>query len=105
MMYKVPLSAVEKMESQISSSLRKLLGIPPSFTNIGLYGRETKLQLPFTALTEEFKVSKARMALTIERQKTTVCDNESDVPNRENMCSAGCSDSGNSAVETQRYCR
>ena len=66
MMYDVPMSAVEKMESKISSSLWKWLGIPPSFSNIGLYGRETKLQLPFTALMEEFKVAKARMAITIQ---------------------------------------
>ena len=31
------------MESKISSSLRKWLGIPPSFISIGIYGRETKL--------------------------------------------------------------
>ena len=66
MMYDVPMTAVEKMESKISSSLRKWLGIPPSFSNIGLYGSETKLQLPFTALTEEFKVTKTRMAITIQ---------------------------------------
>ena len=34
--------------------------------NIVLYGRETRLQLPFTALTEELKVTKARMAITIQ---------------------------------------
>ena len=37
-----------------------------SSSNIGHYGRETKLRLPFTALTEEFKVTKARMAITIQ---------------------------------------
>ena len=54
----VPMFAVEKMEMKISSSLRKWLGIPPSFSNISLYERETKLQLQFTALTDESNVTK-----------------------------------------------
>ena len=86
MMYEVPMSAVEKMESKISS--RKWLGIPPSFTNIGLYGRDTKLQLPFTALTE---VSKARMAITIETSRDEcVCKAGVTLPTGRKMGSKNC---------------
>jgi len=38
--------------------LRRRLGVPPSFTYIGLYGKTTKLQLPLFSVLEEFKVSK-----------------------------------------------
>ena len=37
----------------------------PSFSNVGLYGSETKLQLQFTLLTEEIKVTKVRMVITL----------------------------------------
>ena len=40
--------------------------ILPSFANIGLFRRETKLQLLFSALSEELKVIKARMVITIQ---------------------------------------
>ena len=73
MVYDVPMSVMKIMGSKITSSLRKWLGIPPSFTNIGLYGIDTKLQLPFTALTEECQVGKARMAITIETSRDE-CD-------------------------------
>ncbi|XP_052224110.1 uncharacterized protein LOC127839765 [Dreissena polymorpha] len=61
----VRISTVEKLEQMISKHLRKWLGLPPSFTNIGLYGRSTKLQMPISSLVEEFKVAKARLMLTL----------------------------------------
>ncbi|XP_052251742.1 uncharacterized protein LOC127858578 [Dreissena polymorpha] len=61
----VPISTVEKLEQMISKHLRKFLGLPPSFTNIGLYGRSTKLQIPISSVVEEFKEAKARFLLTL----------------------------------------
>ncbi|XP_053389443.1 uncharacterized protein LOC128552430 [Mercenaria mercenaria] len=65
MVYEVPISLIETLEQTVSKYLKRWLGLPPSFTNIGLYGKSTKLQLPLTALTEEYKVTKARLLLTL----------------------------------------
>ena len=64
--YEVSTSAVEAMERRISSRLRRWLGLPQSFTKIGLYGKSTKLKLPLTSLTEEYKVCKIRTQETID---------------------------------------
>ena len=69
MVYDFPLSAVERMEKRTSSKLRKWLGVPPSFTNIGLYGNDVKLKLPISSLTEEYKAGKVRAALTLKSSK------------------------------------
>lgn len=37
--------------------------MPKSLSSIALYGHTNKLQLPFTGLTEEFKVTRAREVL------------------------------------------
>ena len=63
-LYEIPTTAVEVLERTVSKHLRRWLGVPPSFTNIGLYGKTTKLQLPLSSLLEEFKVSKPRLVVT-----------------------------------------
>ncbi|KAI8506911.1 hypothetical protein Bbelb_153500 [Branchiostoma belcheri] len=60
LVYEVPMTAVEQLERTISKSLRRWLGVPRSLSNIALYGRSTKLRLPLSGLTEEFKVTRAR---------------------------------------------
>ena len=72
-LYDVPITAVEQKESTISSSLQKWLGILPSFTNVGLYGRETNIQLPFTVLSDEFKVSKSLNCNRYPNLKRRMC--------------------------------
>lgn len=62
--YDVPLTAVEGVECKINTHLRKWLGIPPSFTSVGLYIRSGQLQLPLSSLVEEFQVAKCRVAMT-----------------------------------------
>ena len=66
MLYEITLTTVEKLERTINRHLRKWLGVPPSFTTVGLYSRTAKLQLPFTSLVEEFKVSKSRLVMTLK---------------------------------------
>ena len=66
MIYDCPITSVEQMERRISSRLRKWLGVPPSFTNVGLYGNDVKLHLPISSLIEEFKIGKVRASLMIE---------------------------------------
>ncbi|KAI8513308.1 hypothetical protein Bbelb_099470 [Branchiostoma belcheri] len=64
--YDISLTTVEEVERKISRHLRKWLGLPPSFTRIGLYCRTSRLQLPFTSAVEEFKVCKTRAFVTLE---------------------------------------
>jgi len=56
---------VEALERITSRHVMKWLGIPPSFTSIGLYGKSNKLQLPLSSLVEEFKKAKTRLVLTL----------------------------------------
>ena len=65
MLYEVPNTTVEALERITSQHLRKWLGVPPSFTSIGLYGKTNKLQLPLYSLVEEFNVAKSRLVLTL----------------------------------------
>ena len=64
MLYEVPNTTVESLERITSRHLRKWLGVPPSLTSIGLYGKTNKLQLPLSPLVEEFKVARSRLVLT-----------------------------------------
>ncbi|XP_052268321.1 uncharacterized protein LOC127869705 [Dreissena polymorpha] len=65
MLYEIPTSSVECLEKTISRHLRRWLGVPPSFTSIGLYGRSNQLQLPLSSLVEQFKVAKTRLVVTL----------------------------------------
>ena len=65
MVNEIPISTVEKVEQVISKHLRRWLGLPPSFTSLGLYGKSNKLQVPISSIVEEFKVAKARLLLTL----------------------------------------
>ncbi|XP_015240280.1 PREDICTED: uncharacterized protein LOC107091067 [Cyprinodon variegatus] len=62
--YEAPMTSVEGMERKVNKYLRKWLGIPPSFTSVGLYIRSGQLQLPLTSVVEEFKVAKCRVIMT-----------------------------------------
>ncbi len=62
--YEVPMTCVEGVERKINKYLRKWLGIPPSFTAVGLYIRSGQLQLPLSSVVEEFKVAKCRVVMT-----------------------------------------
>ena len=60
LIYEVPMSTVETLERTISQSLQRWLGLPRSLSSIALYGHSTKLQVPISGLSEEFKVTHAR---------------------------------------------
>ncbi|KAL0183880.1 hypothetical protein M9458_019576, partial [Cirrhinus mrigala] len=61
--YEVPTSTVEALEKSISQFLRRWLGLPRSLSSIALYGHSTKLHLPLSGLSEEFKVTRSREVL------------------------------------------
>ncbi|CAC5418540.1 unnamed protein product [Mytilus coruscus] len=66
MIYEMTATTVER---KINSHLRRWLGVPPSFTAIGLYSRSSQLQLPLTSTLEEYKVSKSRLVMTLRDSK------------------------------------
>ena len=65
LMYEVPMTTAEGLERMMSRYLRRWLGVPRSFTNIGLYSTGSKLQLPIRAVTEEYKTTKVRAVMTL----------------------------------------
>lgn len=71
LVYEVPISTVEVLEKSISQFLRKWLGLPRSLSSIALYGHSTKLHLPLSGLSEEFKVTRSREVLMYRDSKDT----------------------------------
>ncbi|XP_053395771.1 uncharacterized protein LOC128555950 [Mercenaria mercenaria] len=69
MLYEIATSTVEGLERTVSRYLRRRFGVPPSFSNIGLYSRTNQLQLPLSSLVEEFKVAKTRLVVTLKESK------------------------------------
>ena len=72
MLYEIPISTAEEVERCVNSFLRRWLGVPLSFTFIGLYSRTAKLQLPLSSLVHEFKVSKCRLVMTLRDSKDEI---------------------------------
>lgn len=66
LIYDIPVSTVERMEAKINKFTRKWLGVPPSLTSVALYGKNTKLRLPFKSLVEEYKAGKARLLCMLQ---------------------------------------
>ena len=73
--YEVAITHVEAMERKISGMCRKWLGVPRSLTLAALYGHSSKLALPMTSITEEFKVTKAKLHLTLHDSADPVISN------------------------------
>ena len=67
--YNVPVSKVEEIQGKITTSLKRWLGLPKSLSTDCFYSKSTKVQLPYTALTEEVKVAKARNLVTLEESR------------------------------------
>ena len=65
LMYEVPATTVEGLERKMNRYLRRWLGVPKSFSSVGRYSTGSKFQIPITAVTEEYKVTKARAAITL----------------------------------------
>ena len=63
--YEISLSRVETIQQHINKYHRKWLGVPPCFSTVGPYTATGMLQLPFSSITEESKVEKARLHLML----------------------------------------
>ena len=66
LIYEIATTTVEAMERKVSGYLRKWLGVPSSFTSIGLYSNSIQLSFPVTSVVEEFKVAKCRLVITLQ---------------------------------------
>ena len=60
LMYNISMTRVEEMERKASKYLRKWLGVPQSFSSVGLYSKSSMLQLPLASVKEEYKVARVR---------------------------------------------
>lgn len=67
MLYEIPLTQVEAMGRICNKSLRKWFGVPPCFSEIGLYGRSNMINLPLKSLVDEYKVVKVQAQVTLEQ--------------------------------------
>ena len=68
-MYEVQTAAVVSLEGKINRYLHRWLGVPRSFSSVGLYSSNSKLQLPIKALTEEYKMNKVRAVMMLRDSK------------------------------------
>ena len=64
LIYEIATTIVEAIERKVSGHLRRLLGVPPSFTSIGLYSNSMQISLPVSFVVEDFKVAKCRLVTT-----------------------------------------
>ena len=64
-LYDFPMTRVEVISRMVSKFLRRWLNVPPSLSDIALYGKCTKLKLPFSSVVERFKEGKVRLQLIL----------------------------------------
>ena len=67
--YNVPMSTVEVIQRQITTALKRWLGLPKTLSTACFYSRTAKLQFPYRELIEEVKVAKARNQVTLDNSK------------------------------------
>ena len=67
--YNVPETKVEEIQTKITVCLKRWLGLPKTLSTDCFYSKTTKVQLPYTSLTEEVKAAKARNLITLEESE------------------------------------
>ena len=70
--YNIPTTKVEVIQRLMTNALKRWLGLPKSLSIDCLFSKSSKLQLPYTALTEEVKVAKVRNKITLD-ESTDAC--------------------------------
>ena len=73
--YNIPATRVEEIQRLMTNSLKRWLGLPKTLSVDCLFSRSSKLQLPYTALTEEVKVAKARNKIILDESTDTCVSN------------------------------
>ena len=69
LVYDIPLTNVEKMETKTNTYLKKWLGIPRSFSSVGLFSQNSKLQLPLKSVLDQYQMTKARQVMILENSQ------------------------------------
>ena len=54
------------MEKLANKYLKQWLGVPKSFSSVGLFSNTSKLQLPITSVADEYQTTKARQVMLLE---------------------------------------
>ena len=73
--YNVPLTTVEWLQTKITASLKKWLKLARSLSSAYFYSKTSKLKLPYSSLTEEFKAAKAKNLVTYQESSDTCVRN------------------------------
>ena len=73
--YNIPATRVEEIQRLMTKALKRWLGFPKSLSVDCLFSRSSKLQLPYTALTEEVKVAKSRNKIILDESTDTCVSN------------------------------
>ena len=69
LLYEIPMSTIQNMEKACSKFLRKWMGVPPCFSTTNLYSKSSKLSLPLSSISEEFKATKVRAITILQSSK------------------------------------
>ena len=69
MIYEIPMSSVESLQTLISISLRKWLGLNKNITSVALYSKSSPCPLPIKSLSSIFKCAKAGASLQLKHSK------------------------------------
>ena len=67
--YTIAMTKIEEWQKQITSMLKKWLGLPKNLSTDMMYSKTSKVQLPYSSLVEEAKVSKVRNLSTLRSSK------------------------------------
>lgn len=57
------MTEIESLERVVNWYVCRWIGVPTSFTLIGLYSKTAQLQLPPSSIIEKFKVTKCRLVI------------------------------------------
>ena len=72
LIYEIATSSVESIETEINKYSWKWLGLPTVLSDVALYSRQAKLQLPFKSIMEEFKSGKIKLRMMLNNSKDEV---------------------------------
>jgi hypothetical protein len=69
MVYELPVSFVEKMETMVTKYIRQWLGVCKNLTNVALYSKKSVCPLPFSSLVTMYKTTKVNAHLQLVNSK------------------------------------
>ena len=78
LIYEIPISQVERMELLVNKLLKKWLGVPKSFSSIGLFSSSSKLQLPLKSVLDQYQITKVRKVMMLDNSKDS-CVNSANI--------------------------